>query len=135
APVATTSLTRRGPRAETTAVDETGRRGALRPGVLAGATLAALTLVWIVVFSVLVHLRQSRLWTVDYDMGIHDQSVWLLAHFRGFSTIRGLQVFGHHATVGYLLYVPFSWLGAGVDFLNISQVVIAALGVVPVFLL
>jgi uncharacterized membrane protein len=97
--------------------------------------LGALALIWIVTFAILVHLRQARIWSVDFDMGIHAQSVWLLAHLRGFSTVRGLQVFGHHATLGYLLYVPFAWLGAGADFLNITQVVIAGLGAVPVFLL
>jgi hypothetical protein len=74
-----------------------GRRAPLGdrgPEIVRGIAIV----LWVVVFSVLVHLRQSRIWTVDYDMGIHDQSVWLLAHFRGFSTVRGLQVFGHHAT-------------------------------------
>ena len=68
-------------------------------------------------------------------MGIHDQSVWLLAHLRGFITVRGLQVFGHHATPGYFLFVPFYWLGGGPHLLNITQVCVAALGAVPVFLL
>lgn len=97
--------------------------------------LGTVVIVWILVFAGLVRLRQDRLGSYDFDMGIHDQSVWLLAHLRGFSTVRGLQVFGHHATVGYLLYVPFSWLGAGANFLNVSQVVVAALGAVPVYLL
>ncbi len=68
-------------------------------------------------------------------MGIHDQSIWLLAHLRGFMTVRGLQVFGHHATPGYILFVPFYWLGGGPHLLNITQVCVAALGAVPVFLL
>jgi uncharacterized membrane protein len=105
------------------------------PDSAAEILLGTAILVWILVFAVLVRLRQDRLGSFDFDMGIHDQSIWLLAHLRGFSTVRGLQVFGHHATVGYLLYVPCSWLGAGPDFLNVSQVVIAALGAVPVFLL
>jgi uncharacterized membrane protein len=97
--------------------------------------LGTFTLTWIAVFGWLVYLRQDRLGSFDFDMGIHDQSVWLLAHFRGFLTVRGLQVFGHHATVGYFLFVPFYWLGAGAQFLNQVQVVVAALGVIPVFLL
>jgi uncharacterized membrane protein len=97
--------------------------------------LAGLVVAWILVFAHLVRLRQDRFGSFDFDMGIHDQSVWLLAHFRGFSTVRGLQVFGHHATIGYLFFVPAYWLGAGPDFLNVTQVVVAALGAVPVFLL
>ena len=74
-------------------------------------------------FSVLVYLKHDRFASVDFDMGIHDQSVWLLAHFRGFLTVRGLQVFGHHATPGYFLFVPFYWFGGGPHLLNITQVV------------
>jgi uncharacterized membrane protein len=101
------------------------------PAIVLGVAIA----VWIATFSVLVYLKHDRFASVDFDMGIHDQSVWLLAHFRGFSTVRGLQVLGHHATPGYLLFVPFYWLGAGPHFLNIAQVTVAALGAVPVFLL
>jgi uncharacterized membrane protein len=97
--------------------------------------LGLLILGWIVVFTRLAWLKHSRFASVDFDMGIHDQSIWLLAHLRGFMTVRGLQVFGHHATFGYLVFVPFSWLGAGVQFLNASQVVVEALGAVPVYLL
>ena len=44
-------------------------------------------------------------------------------------------MFGHHATPGYFLFVPFYWLGGGPHLLNITQVCVAALGAVPVFLL
>jgi uncharacterized membrane protein len=99
------------------------------------AALGAAMAVWVVTFSVLVWLKHDRFASVDFDMGIHDQSIWLLAHLRGFMTVRGLQVFGHHATPGYFLFVPFYWSGAGPQFLNIAQVCIAAGGAVPVFLL
>ena len=101
----------------------------------AGVVLALAVLLWVVTFSVLVYLKHERFASVDFDMGIHDQSVWLLSHFRGFLTVRGLQVFGHHATPGYFLFVPFYWLGGGPHLLNITQVVVAGLGAVPVFLL
>src|SRR6266516_2463414 len=97
--------------------------------------LAAVVAAWIGTFSVLVYLKHVRFASVDFDMGIHDQSIWLLAHFRGFMTVRGLQVFGHHATPGYFLFVPFYWLGGGPHLLNITQVCVAALGAIPVFLL
>src|SRR5262245_48250739 len=107
------------------------RSGSSAPIVVLGLGIA----VWVATFSVLVYLKHDRFASVDFDMGIHDQSVWLLAHFRGFLTVRGLQVFGHHATPGYALFVPFYWIGAGPHFLNITQVVVAGLGAVPVFLL
>lgn len=102
---------------------------------LPALVLAAAVIVFSVVFCSLVRLRHDRLGSFDFDMGIQDQSVWLLAHLRGFLTVRGLQVFGHHATPGYFLFVPAYWLGAGPDFLNCTQVVVAALGAVPVYLL
>ncbi len=101
----------------------------------AAAALAAVALVWVVVFSVLVVRRHEGFWDVDFDMGIQDQSVWLLAHGRGFLTVRGLQVFGHHFTPGYFLLAPASWLGAGPNFLNVLQVNILALATVPLYLL
>jgi uncharacterized membrane protein len=68
-------------------------------------------------------------------MGIYDQAVWLLAHGHDFITVRGLPVFGHHATFGFYLFAPASWLGAGPDFLNVAQVTVLALGAVPLYLL
>jgi uncharacterized membrane protein len=108
------------------------RLAAVHPAVLA---LLGVSSAWIVTFSVLVVRRHHGFWDLDFDMGIHDQAVWLLAHFRGFDTVRGLQVFGHHATPGYFLLVPAYWLGAGPDFLNVFQVVALGLGVVPLYLL
>jgi uncharacterized membrane protein len=99
------------------------------------AVLGAAMVVWVLTFSVLVWLKHDRFASVDFDMGIHDQSIWLLAQLRGFMTVRGLQVFGHHATPGYFLFAPLYWLGGGPHLLNIAQVCVAAAGAVPVFLL
>ena len=52
------------------------RRG---PEIVLGIAMV----VWVVTFSVLVYLKHDRFASVDFDMGIHDQSIWLLAHFRG----------------------------------------------------
>ena len=56
---------------------------------------------------------------------------WLLSRGHAFTTVRGLPVFGHHATFGYFLLVPFYWLGAGPQFLDLLQVTVLALGAVP----
>ena len=102
------------------------------PAVLTLATFAA---AWAVTFVVLVVRRHHGFWDLAFDMGIHDQSVWLLANGHNFMTVRGLDVFGHHATPGYYLLVPFYWLGAGPDFLNVVQVSSLALGTIPLYLL
>jgi uncharacterized membrane protein len=101
----------------------------------AALVLGAAIAIWIVTFAVLVVRRQDRFWSVDFDMGIYDQAVWLLAHGHDFITVRGLPVFGHHGTFAFYLLVPASWLGAGPDFLNVLQVTVLALGAVPLYLL
>ena len=97
--------------------------------------LAVALVVWVVTFAVLVVRRHERFWSVDFDMGIYDQAIWLLARGQSFITVRGLPVFGHHATFGLLLFAPASWLGAGPSFLNVVQVMVLALGAVPLYLL
>jgi uncharacterized membrane protein len=97
--------------------------------------LVAGTVVWCFVFSWLVVLRQNRFRTIDYDLGIHDQAIWLLAHGKTFDTVRGLPVFGHHATFAFYLLVPFSWLGGGPNLWNIMQVVAIGSAAIPLYLL
>ncbi len=99
------------------------------------AVLGAAIVCWVVTFGFLVVLRQDRFGSFDFDMGIHDQSIWLLAHGRGFLTVRGLPVFGHHASPGYYLLVPLAWLGGGPHLWNLLQVTVLALAAVPLFLL
>ena len=102
---------------------------------LALAVLVVAIATWIVTFGVLVVLRQHRFASFDFDMGIHDQNIWLLAHGRGFNTVAGLQVFGHHAALAYFFLVPLSWLGAGPHVWNLIQVVALGVAAVPVFML
>ncbi|MEZ5322120.1 MAG: DUF2079 domain-containing protein [Microthrixaceae bacterium] len=100
------------------------------------ALTVALCLSYFVVFEQLVWLRHSHYGTFDYDLGMYDQGIWQLAHGRGFMTVRGMHVFGHHANLGYLLFVPFYWVGIGgpqfLDFVNTAAVVAVA---VPVYAL
>jgi uncharacterized membrane protein len=99
--------------------------------VVLGVLIAA----WTVVFSVLVVLRQNRFRTIDFDLGIHDQAIWLLAHGQTFDTVRGLNVFGHHATFAYYLLVPLQWLGGGPNLWNILQVLALSTSAIPLYLL
>jgi uncharacterized membrane protein len=101
----------------------------------AAIALGAAIAIWVVTFSLLVIRRQDHFWSVDFDMGIYDQAVWLLARGHDFITVRGLPVLGHHATFGFYLFAPASWLGAGPNFLNVVQVTVLALGAVPLYLL
>jgi uncharacterized membrane protein len=81
------------------------------------------TTAWTVTFMVLVMRRHDRFATFDFDLGIHSQAIWLMAHDgHGFLTVRGLPALGHHATFAYWLLAPFSWLGAGPHVWNILQV-------------
>ncbi|MBL8778698.1 MAG: DUF2079 domain-containing protein [Acidimicrobiales bacterium] len=89
--------------------------------------------VFAIVFGRLVVLRHERFGTFDFDLGIYDQAVWLLAHGHGFDTVRGLGVFGNHVNLAFYLLVPFYWLGAGPNFLNLVMVGAVALAAVPVF--
>jgi len=89
--------------------------------------------VFLIVFGRLVYLRHERFGSFDFDLGIYDQAVWLLAHGEGFDTVRGLGVFGNHVNLAFYLLVPFYWLGAGPNFLNLVMVVAVGLAAVPVF--
>jgi uncharacterized membrane protein len=101
-----------------------------RPPRLALAGIVAL---WFVTFSVLVVWRHDRYQSFDFDLGIWDQSVWLLAHNGGLNTVRGLHVLSHHFTPALYFYVPFYWLGAGPNFLNVTMVAAVCAGAVVLF--
>ena len=101
----------------------------------AAAILGVAMAVWVAVFSFLVILRHDRYRTIDFDLGIHDQAIWLLAHGQSFDTVRGLPVFGHHATFAYYLLVPFQWLGAGPNVWDALQVLAIASAAIPIYLL
>ena len=75
----------------------------------------------------------NNFWTFDYDLGIFDQAIWLMSRGDGFITVRGLEVFGHHGSFAFYLLVPFYWLGAGPNFLNIFMVMSLCFGAWVVF--
>ncbi|NLA35144.1 MAG: DUF2079 domain-containing protein [Actinobacteria bacterium] len=88
------------------------------------------------VFSVLVWNRHERFGTFDYDLGMYDHGIWQTSHFRNFMTTRGMHLFGHHANVGFLLFVPFYWVGlGGPHLLNIANTAGVVATAVPIYLL
>jgi len=92
-------------------------------------------LYWLV-FGFLVYRQQSNFGTFGFDIGIHDQGIWLLSRgLTPFDTVRGLDYFGHHVNVISLVFVPFYWLGAGPHFLIVVHTLAVAAGAVPLWLL
>ena len=53
--------------------------------------LLGIVALWFVTFSVLVVWRHDRYGSFDFDLGIWDQSAWLLAHNGGFNTVRSFE--------------------------------------------
>lgn len=101
--------------------------------LLPAAVLAVAIGAWVRVFGTLIVQRHDRFGTFDHDLGIWDQAVWLLAHGESLITVRGLEVFGFHASPALYLFVPFFWLGGGVNLLNLAMTAVLALGSVAVF--
>ena len=96
--------------------------------------LALAIIVWFVVFGRLIWQRHDRFATFDFDMGHHDQAIWLLANGKGFITVSGMPVLGHHFTLAYFAVAPLYWLGGGPQLLNLLQTAALALSAVPLFL-
>ena len=91
---------------------------------------------YVVVLGWLAVRQQARFGTFGFDMGIHDQGIWLLSRGeRPFVTVRGLHYLGHHLNLVSLLFVPAYWLGAGPSFLYVTETVFLGVAAVPVFLL
>ncbi len=103
----------------------------LQPAV---ALLGLAVAVWFVVFGTLVWQRHDRFGTWDFDLGHHDQAIWLLSRGKGFITVSGMPVLGHHFTVAYFALAPLYWLGGGAQLINLIQTAALALSAVPIFL-
>jgi uncharacterized membrane protein len=118
------------------AVDADGGEGDLidraeaflrRPNTMPFGVILLITLWWAWRFSQLVIIRQNRFGSVDFDSGIFGQAAWLAAHASQFDTVRGLPLYGHHATFGFYLFAPVYWLGFdGVTVMNVTQVLACA---------
>ncbi len=97
--------------------------------------LAAAIVGWCVVFGRLIWDRHAHFATFDFDLGHHDQALWLLAHGQRFITVSGMPVFGHHTTLAYFGVVPLYWLGGGPQMLDLLQTAALGLSAVPIYLL
>lgn len=90
---------------------------------------------WTIVVGRLVVRRHNNFGTFDYDLGIHDQAIWLLSRGMSFNTVRGMASLGHHATFNYFFLSPLSWLGAGPNTWNVLQCLAIASGAVPLYVI
>lgn len=100
------------------------------------AVVAGMVGLYWAVFGFLVYRQQSNFGTFGFDIGIHDQGIWLVSRgYTPFDTVRGLDYFGHHVNIVSMVFVPFYWLGAGPHFLILVHTGVVAAGAVPLFLL
>lgn len=89
---------------------------------------------WFILFGRLVWLRHARFATWDFDLGIHDQAIWLLAHGGDFVTVRGMSALGIHFMLAYFAVAPLYWIGGGPQLINLLQTAALAITAVPIFL-
>ena len=102
----------------------------------ADVALIALIAAYVVVFGRLTWAQQTNFGTMDYDMGVFDQEIWLAAHhLNPYITIRGLNMWANHVNPIIYLLVPFYWLGAGPHFLFLVQTLAFGIAAVPLWLL
>lgn len=105
-------------------------------GRLPVIVVAAMVVVYCGVFGWLTWHQQANYGTFGFDMGIHDQGIWLLSRLRTpFVTVRGLHYLGHHLNLISVAFVPLYWLGGGPGLLYLVQTVALGAGAVPVYLL
>ena len=87
---------------------------------------------YVVVFGWLTWQQQRNYSTFGFDMGIHDQGIWLLSRFEEpYVTVVGRNYLGHHLNLVAFAYVPFYWLGAGPTFLYLTETIVLAVGQSP----
>jgi len=108
------------------------RRTAMLPVVLLSISIAT----YVITFSAYTVLKHLVFGDSGFDLGIHDQGLWLLS--RGqvpFNTVRGLYQFGDHTWFIMVLLAPLYWIWADVRLLLVFQTLACALGAVPLYLL
>jgi uncharacterized membrane protein len=108
------------------------RRAVPDSGFLLGGMLVLFvgTFVW------MAWLTHARFDTFGFDLGIFDQGVWLLSRVKDpFVTIRGLPLFGDHASYILLLVAPLYWIWADPRLLLVLQVVFLAVPAVSVYVI
>ena len=115
-----------------TGAAEERRRPVPDSNLLLGGMIALFvgTFVW------LTWLTHARFGSFGFDLGIFDQGVWLLSRFEDpFVTIRGLPLFGDHASYILVLVAPLYWLWPDPRLLLLLQAVGLAIPAVSLYLI
>jgi uncharacterized membrane protein len=100
------------------------------------AVLGGMVACYWAVFGFLVYRQHSNFGTFGFDIGIHDQGIWLTSRgMSPFVTVRGLDYFAHHVNLISLVFVPFYWLGAGPHLLIVVHTLAVAAGAIPLWLI
>ena len=89
-------------------------RECLRVGRLWSQTVLApvvSSLLFVIVFGRLIWLRHARYGTFDFDLGHHDQAIWLLSQGKGFITVSGEKMSKSRGTG----ISPLQYLELGMD--------------------
>lgn len=96
--------------------------------------LGGMIALYVILVGGYVLLRAASLRTYCFDLGIHEQTVWLCSRgLTPFLSTRGLNMQEDHLSwIAYWL-APFKWLYQGPEGLLILQTFILALGAMPVY--
>jgi uncharacterized membrane protein len=106
----------------------------LPAGTLCNLALGLALAVFLLAFGYQSWTLHQRFGTYGYDVGIYDQGTWLFSTLhRPFSTIRGLPLFGDHASYVLVLLAPLYRLWADPRLLLTLQVVFLALPAVVAY--
>jgi uncharacterized membrane protein len=98
--------------------------------------LGGMMVLFVGTFVWLTWLTHARFGTFGFDLGIFDQGVWLLSRFQDpFVTIRGLPLFGDHASYILLLVAPLYRVWADPRLLLLLQIVCLAIPAISVYLI
>ncbi|MGH9118595.1 MAG: DUF2079 domain-containing protein [Acidimicrobiales bacterium] len=74
-------------------------------------SVAAATVAFVVVYGWLIVQMHASYSTQAFDFGIFDQGLWLLSRFEDpFVTLRGLHLFGDHASLVMIPLAPLFWM-------------------------
>jgi uncharacterized membrane protein len=105
------------------------------PGpTLCAAALGLAVAVFVVAFTRATWTMHERFGTYGFDLGIYDQGTWLLSRPRApFVTVRGLDLFGQHASYLLALVAPLYRVWADPRLLLLLQVLFLALPAVVVY--
>ncbi|MCX6695518.1 MAG: DUF2079 domain-containing protein [Candidatus Altiarchaeota archaeon] len=75
-------------------------------------------------------------WYGNFDLGIPDQGIWLLSRLKDpYLTVRGLSLFGDHASYIHILVAPLYWVWDDVKALLVLHTFVLAIGALPVYLI